>query len=149
MKSLWSLIVCLAAYGQDGLPPGEGKDVVERVCAPCHGVYPLMQRNRSKTAWERTVEGMEARGAKGTEADFKLVVQYLTDHFGVPVVDKINVNKASSRSLTSFLNLFPEQADSIVEYREKNGSFRDFEDLKKVPGVDAKKLEAKKESITF
>jgi competence protein ComEA len=37
----------------------------------------------------------------------------------------------------------------IVEYREKNGPFKSIDALKKVPGVDAAKIEAKKDRLAF
>jgi competence protein ComEA len=147
--TMFSLGVLLPLSAQDPWPPGPGKELVERICAPCHGVYPLTQRNRSKAAWESLVDNMETRGAKGTDAELKAVVQYLVANFGVPVVDKINVNKAGARSLTNFFKLFPEEAEAIIAYREKNGDFREWQDLTKVQGLDAKKIEAKKDSIFF
>ncbi len=146
--ALW-LGAALSVKAQDPLPPGEGKEVVERVCAPCHGVYTLTQRNRTRAAWAATVDNMESRGAKGTDADFKIVVEYLARHFGVTVPDTINVNKAGPRSLTNFFKLFPEEAEAIIDYRDKNGEYKQWEDLKKVPGLDAKKIEAKKDKISF
>ena len=41
--------------------------------------------------------------------------------------------------------ILPEKA----AYREKHGKFKTLDDLKKVPGVDAKKLDAKKDRIAF
>jgi len=143
------IVTVLSATAQDPLPPGEGKDVVVRVCAPCHGVYPLAQRHRTKEAWEGLVDNMESRGAKGTDADFKTVVQYLVTNFGVVVSDKVNVNKASARILTNFFKLFPEEGEAIVAYREQNGDFKDWQDLRKVPKLDAAKIERRKDSITF
>jgi competence protein ComEA len=36
-----------------------------------------------------------------------------------------------------------------VKYRTEHGSFKTLEDLKKIPGVDAAKLNARKERIVF
>ena len=41
------------------------------------------------------------------------------------------------------------QAAAIIQYREKNGNFKSIEDLKKVPGIDVDKIEAKKDRLTF
>jgi competence protein ComEA len=153
MRLYATLIACFAlalpAAAEDPLPPGEGKAVVERVCAPCHGVYPLATRTRTRESWQSLVDNMEARGAKGTDADFKIVVEYLTANFGIVVSDKINVNKASSRSLTNFFKLFPEEGEAIVAYREQNGDFKEWQDLRKVARLDAGKIEKKKDSIIF
>jgi competence protein ComEA len=59
------------------------------------------------------------------------------------------VNKADARELQALLEISPESATAIVGYRQKNGSFKTLDDLKKVPGVDAAKLDAKREIIDF
>jgi competence protein ComEA len=51
--------------------------------------------------------------------------------------------------LESGLSLPRSQAAAIVQYRDKNGDFHSIEDLKKVPGVDAAKIEAKKDRLLF
>jgi hypothetical protein len=60
---IFLMAVCLLR-AQGPLPPGEGKSVVERVCAPCHGVYPLTTRSRTKAARVSLVDNMETGGAK-------------------------------------------------------------------------------------
>ena len=40
-------------------------------------------------------------------------------------------------------------ATAIVDYREKNGSFKSLDDLKKVTAVDAKEIESRKDRIAF
>ena len=37
----------------------------------------------------------------------------------------------------------------MIAYREKNGLFKSVDDLKKVPGIDAKKIDAKKDRLYF
>ena len=143
-----------AAFGQVQLPAGKGKDVVERVCSPCHGVYPLTERNRDRAAWTATVNTMVSRGAKGSDDDLKLVIDYLSEHFAISDAqkanpDKLNINAASVRRLVNVLNLFPEEAEAIIDYREKNGPFKEWQDLQKVPGLDVKKIEDRKDRITF
>ena len=128
--------------------------MVERVCSPCHGVEPLTHRRRDQAGWQRTVDEIVARGARGSDEDLKIVVQYLARTFNVPDSekmnpDRINVNKASAIRLTNALNLFPEEAEAIVAYREKNGNFRELQDLKQVPGLEWKKVEERKDRITF
>jgi len=40
-------------------------------------------------------------------------------------------------------------AEAIVAYRQANGDFKTLDDLKKVPGLDAVKVDAQKTRITF
>ena len=41
------------------------------------------------------------------------------------------------------------QAAAIIAYRAKNGAFKTVDDLKQVPTLDAAKIDAKKDRITF
>jgi competence protein ComEA len=47
------------------------------------------------------------------------------------------------------LAITQKQADAIVAYRTKNGDFKDVDGIKKVDGVDAAAIDAKKDSIVF
>jgi competence ComEA-like helix-hairpin-helix protein len=148
------LVLLGPVQAQNPLPPGQGREVVERVCAPCHGVARIALRKLDKDGWARLVDAMVNLGAKGTDEDIKTVVQYLSATFPLPDSekmnpDKVNVNKASSVRLTNTLKLFPEEAEAIVAYREKNGNFKEWQDLAKVPGVDPKKIENRKDHIIF
>jgi competence protein ComEA len=59
------------------------------------------------------------------------------------------VNTCRAIDLESGLTLRRSQANAIIEYRAKNGPFKSIEDLKKVPGIEAAKIEAKKDRLTF
>lgn len=89
-------------------------------------------------------------GMKATPQEFALVLDYLAKHF--PAGDApppVNVNKATAIELESGLSLKRSQAAALIAYREKNGAFRSLEDLKKVPALEAEKIEAKKARIAF
>ena len=64
------------------LPPGPGKELVERICAPCHGVGLLNGRHASLEAWYGTINNMVRRGAKGSDEEFEQIAQYLAKNFG-------------------------------------------------------------------
>ena len=85
----------------------------------------------------------EAPDVKQSERD--RIVEYLAKTFPAHA----NVNKATAKELQAILEISPESASSIVGYRQKNGSFKTLDDLKKVPGVDAAKLDAKRDVIDF
>ena len=57
--------------------------------------------------------------------------------------------KASAIDLESGLTLKRSEAAAVIAYRTKNGPFKSIEDLKKVPGIDAAKIEAKKDRLSF
>ena len=83
------------------------------------------------------------------EKDFALVVDYLAKNFPAEEVPRINVNKASAIELESGLSLKRSQAAAIIAYRTKNGNFKNLDELKAVPLIDASKIDAKKDRIAF
>ena len=79
-------------------------------------------------------------------SDIDAIVAYLAKNF--PVV-KINVNKASAKDLEAGLELTTKESEAIIRYREAKGNFKTLDDLKKVPGLDAVKIESKKDRLDF
>lgn len=139
------LFASSAATGQDSpLPAGAGKEAVEKVCAGCHEIDTVIMVRRTKIGWEETVSDMAARGATGSDEELSAVARYLTEFFG-----KINVNTASAKDLEQFLGVEGKVAQTIIDYREKNGKFKDLEQLKKIPGVSAERLQEKRQLIAF
>lgn len=61
----------------------------------------------------------------------------------------VNINRASAGALERVLSLLPGEASTIVEYRMANERFRSIEDLKNVPGLDFKKIEAQKDRLSY
>lgn len=53
----------------------------------------------------------------------------------------VDVNTAEAADLEELPEVGPSTAQSIVEYREDNGSFRSVDDLEEVPGIGPKTLE--------
>jgi competence protein ComEA len=92
---------------------------------------------------------MVAFGMKGDEKEFNLIVDYLTKNYPAEDIPKVNVNKATAIELESGLSLRRSQAAAVLAYRAKNGDFKSIDDLKKVPLIDAEKIEARKDRIAF
>jgi competence protein ComEA len=92
---------------------------------------------------------MIARGAKGSDDDFKAVLDYLATNFLGEASKPLNVNTATSVELESVLLLLRKEAAAVIAYREKNGLFKNVDDLKKVPGIDVKKIETQKDRLYF
>ena len=61
---------------------------------------------------------------------------------------KINLNKATAAQLTQLKGIGMKYAERIVEFRDKNGSFKQVEDLLKVQGIGPRTLEKIKDRIT-
>jgi hypothetical protein len=73
----------LGAQAQDD--DAKGKKLVEDMCAACHEPAGWMH---SKEEWEAIVPDHAARGgATPTEGELKLLVAYLTRHFGSAAAD--------------------------------------------------------------
>ena len=67
----------------------------------------------------------------------------------VQVSGRVNVNRAAAADLAKVLALTDKQASAIVDYRKANGDFADLDALCKVPGLDAEKLKAQQDAISF
>jgi competence protein ComEA len=128
-------------------PDGPGKDAFLKTCSKCHSPSLVIANRQDREGWENTITKMVSLGAAGTDEDFTAILDYLVKNF--PPQTKINVNKATAAALENSLSLPTKEAEAIVTYRDKNGDFKSLDDLKKVPEVDAKKLDAKKDSLTF
>ena len=100
---------------------------------------------RTSEGWQELILKMTNMGLQGTDEEFTATLDYLTTNFP----PKINVNRANAAQLMSVLGLTQDEATAIVTYRDKNGSYKTIDDLKKVAGVDGKKLDAKKDLLQF
>src|SRR4030095_15725586 len=131
------------------LPDGPGKAETQRLCAQCHELDKAFSLSQDRVGWQATIRKMVGFGMKGTEEEQNLVLEYLVKNFSADELPKLNVNKAEAIDFESALSLKRSQAAAIIQYREKNGPFKSIEDLKKVPGIDLEKIEAKKDRLTF
>ncbi len=150
--ALWLAVLATPALltpAMAQLPDGVGKAETEAICKQCHELERSISIRQDRAGWQTTMDKMAALGAQGTQKQFDLVVDYLAAHFAADEVPRIKVNEARAIELESGLSLPRSQATALVEYREKHGPFHSIEDLKKVPGVDAAKIEAKKDRLAF
>lgn len=139
-----------SSHGQGRpIPDGPGKEETRKICSACHDLDKSLSLRQDRDGWQKTLEKMLAYGAQATEQEKNAVLDYLSKNFPADELPKININKASAIDLESGLSLRRSQAAAIIEYRGKNGSFKSIEDLKKVPGIDFAKIEAKKDRIVF
>jgi len=131
------------------LPEGPGREETERLCKGCHELERSVSRRQDREGWQATINKMVAFGTKGTDKELASIVEYLSKHYPAEELPAVNVNQAPAIELESRLSLRRSQAAAIIAYRTKNGKFKSIEDLKKVPGVDTEKIEAKKDRIVF
>ena len=146
LKGMAVLAVLAAGAWAQGAP---GRAEAERICSQCHEFARSIAPRQNRAGWQATMDKMIALGAKGTQKEFDTILDYLAATYPADEIAKINVNEARAVELESGLSLPRSQAAAIIQYRTKNGDFHSIEDLKKVPGVDAAKIEAKKDRLLF
>jgi competence protein ComEA len=145
---LAALVLCAPAQSLPegpGLPEGAGKELVEVICTSCHSTERIAGKRWTRPQWQDKVLEMLQEEPDVTQAERDRIVDYLAKSFPA----RVNVNMAGAKDIESILELSAENAAAIVRYREQNGGFRAIADLKKVPGLDAAKIEAKKDRLEF
>jgi competence ComEA-like helix-hairpin-helix protein len=143
------LLLPLVAWSQVQLPEGPGRAELEKLCKNCHELARSVSKQQDRDGWQATMAKMVAFGMKGTEDEHKAIVDYLTRNFGAELVPPIKVNEASAIELESGLSLRRSQAAAVIAYRKENGPFKSLADLKKVPGIEPAKIDAKRDRIVF
>lgn len=131
------------------LPDGPGKEVTMKVCGTCHEPARAAAFRLTREGWEETIADMRWRGAKGTDEEFAAALEYLVANFLGDAPARLNMNRATAIELESVLTLLRKEAAAVIAYRDKVGGFKTIDDLRKIPGVDFKKIQAGKDRIVF
>jgi len=63
------------------LPPGPGRELVERGCLACHSAMLITQQRKDSTGWEKTVQQMEKWGGGARPEERATLMDYLRRHF--------------------------------------------------------------------
>jgi competence protein ComEA len=129
------------------LPDGPGKELVGKICLGCHDSGNFRKTRFSTEEWSDSVEDMVQRGATGTPAEIEAVVAYLTKNFGKDA--PVRINTAPFAEIKVVLGFTVAEVRALLEYRDKNGDLKGLDELVKVPGIDAAKVEAQKSRIAF
>ena len=152
------LLACAPAAGQKPgqkadqkdvarLPEGPGRDLVARMCMDCHDSGNFRKARLTSEEWSDSVADMVERGAKGTPAELEAVVEYLAKNFGEGA--PVRINTAPFAEIRAVLGFTITEVRALLDYREKNGALKNFDELLKVPGIDQAKAEAQKSRIVF
>lgn len=141
-------VVCAGAVFAD-IPAGPGKDATVKYCATCHSAEQAVSLRQGEEDWAATIDKMVGMGAKIPDDSYSPILTYLSKHFGPDAPLPIKVNKASAVELESLLLVKRPEAAAIIQYRTEHGDFKTIDDLRKVPGLDFKKIEAKKDLLVF
>jgi competence protein ComEA len=139
-----AVLLCATAHAQS-LPDGPGKELVDVVCTVCHDTERIVKQHKTKVEWQDKILEMLQECPDVVQEERDRIVEYLSKNF----FKKANVNQATSKDLAAVLEIPEKDADAIVRYREQKGKFKTLDDLKKVPGLDTAKIEAKKERLEY
>jgi competence protein ComEA len=136
-----------AAWGQ--MPPGPGREETQKICSACHELERSISLRQDRDGWKTTINKMMGLGAEGTDQEFSATLEYLAANYPATSQPRLNVNTAAAIDFESRLTLKRSEAAAIIRYRTEHGAFKSIEDLKKVPGVDLAKIDAKKDILVF
>jgi competence ComEA-like helix-hairpin-helix protein len=142
-------LAAFAAEDDDAkrLPPGPGRDTVAQSCLSCHTSAYFRRLRLDKDAWSEKVGDMMDRGAKVTDPQAAIIVDYLAQTFGPGA--KMNVNTAPYEELKAILSLTNQETQALIAARKEKGEFKSIDELKAIGGIDSAKIEGKKEQIAF
>jgi competence protein ComEA len=140
-------LVALPVGAQTQLPEGKGKAETVRVCGTCHPPERGASVRLTREGWQDVIAKMVTLGAKGTDEELGLVLDYLDTHFKGEAARPINMNSASALELESVAGFLRKEAATWIAYRSKKGPCKTLDDLKKVPGVDFKKVDQRRDRL--
>jgi len=128
----------------ESLPDVPGKQLVEQVCATCHGADLLVPSSRTATQWRDTIGAMKTAGAKATDDEWTTILGYIMGNLAF-----LNLNKATADDVRLVFGVPDTVARAVVAARDKQGGFQTLDDLKQIPDLDQKRVEAIKGRLTF
>ena len=131
----------------EGLPDGPGKDVTVSACGTCHEGRRAASVRLTRDGWAAVIEDMQKRGAKVSDQEFPIILDYLATHFLGEALQPLNLNTASQIDLEAAGGLLRREAAAVIRYREQHGRFKTVDDLKNVPGLDFKKIENRRDAL--
>jgi competence protein ComEA len=131
----------------EGLPDGPGKDVTVKACGTCHEGRRAASVRLTREGWAAVIDDMQKRGARISEQDYPVVLDYLATHFLGEAQQPLNLNTAAQIDLEAAGGLLRSEAAAVIRYRDQHGRFKSLDDLKNVPGLDFKKIEKRRDSL--
>jgi competence protein ComEA len=134
----------LVAQTPSPFPPGPGREALFKVCSNCHGPESVLGHLKTHDEWGKTLDEMANNGAAGSDEEWSLILAYLDRYYSL-----IFINKAPAKDLALTLDLPESVAQAIVQARAEKGDIKTDADLKRVPGVDSAKIDARKDRLVF
>jgi competence protein ComEA len=125
-------------------PDAPGKDTVQMVCGACHSPDYITETDRDPKGWTEIWDMMTAYGAQASPAEWETIHTYILGQLAT-----IDVNKATAEDLAKLFDTDAATAKAIADYRMANGNFKTIDDVKKVPGLMANKVDYRKNRLKF
>jgi cytochrome c5 len=124
-------IAAMSAARQD-LPEGKGAGLARDKCVLCHEADVIVAQRLSRQGWTREVEKMMRWGAKATDAEKEILIDYFSAHFGPRKMAALVATTNVERGKQIFDNqcLLCHEADVISAQRlAKQGWTREVEKM--------------------
>lgn len=135
------------AFAQTQLPDGAGKEATARVCGTCHPTERAASVRLTREGWQDVIAKMVKLGAKGSDEDLEAALGYLSTNFKGEAAKPLNLNTATSIDLESIGGFLRKESAAWIAHRTKQGPCKTLDDLKKVRGVDFKKIEERRDRL--
>lgn len=81
-RGTWVAALLLAPAIGVAQPPTGAREAFLKVCSDCHAVETVTSQRRTRAQWQENINSMIARGAKGSDREFALILDYLTSQYG-------------------------------------------------------------------
>ena len=119
------------------------KDLIEAA----GGVTPLADDQKLNLAQLLEDQMVIVVPKKGEEVNSELAQAPMSQKKEVGKEGKVNINTATVEELKTLKGIGEKKAEAIIEYRKKNGSFKNKEELMKVRGIGKKLYESFQERV--
>lgn len=132
------------AVGQD-LPAGKGVELAQAKCVTCHEADLIVAQRLSKQGWTREVEKMIRWGAKVSDAEKEVLIDYFSAHFAPRKAAAAMTNVERGKQIFEDKCLLCHEVDLTAQQRlTKQGWTREVE---KMVRWGAKVSDAEKEPL--
>jgi competence protein ComEA len=144
--ALIALAAAPAPARAQGLPEGEGKAVVQKLCSTCHPAERGASVRLTREGWQDVMTRMVGIGLKGTDEELNAALEYLATHFKGEAAAPLNLNRATPVQLQSVAGLLRSESALLVAHRAKTPC-KTLDDLKAVAGLDFSKIEKRRDRL--
>src|SRR5262245_34190721 len=99
-----AFLIIIPSFAQDRFPDAPGKTELLTVCGECHGAEVVFAHAQTAGEWSETLNRMVQAGAQASDAQWRLIEQYLHGQLAV-----IRINEANAAEIQAVFEV-PESA---------------------------------------